>query len=577
VGLAYASFLLGRVNAASVSNPTDPNWRRPAVSAFLQDTWRLKSNLTLDYGLRYDRQAYGYEQDDRRSMFSPDVPNPAAGGLPGATIYEGDGPGACGCRFVDTYPYSFGPRLGVSYQLTPKTVLRAGWGITYSQTGNGQSDGGSTLGAGGWNTFNFESPAFGEPGALLRTGLVYDREALFRVNNDAGIRPTPGQVDSPPQWIHPDAGKMPKLNQWSFSVQRELTRDLVVDVAYVGNRGSGFTANNLINLNAISNDRLRSFGLDINNANDQALLRARLDSPLAAQRGFNRLPYAGYSGANTVAQSLRPFPQFGNIAALGVPLGESKYDSLQVKATKRYSRGLNLTATFTWQNERTNIAAGQGVTPWNVFDNPEDVFFVSDLSEPLISVVAFSYEVPAFTQNRFIRATLGGWTVGGMVRYASGLPIPVPASQNQLAALLFQNTRMNRVDGQPLYLKDLDSHDYEPNRDFVLNPAAWSNPAAGQFATSLPYYDDFRYQRRPDEQLSFGRNFRLAGRTRFEIRAEFFNAFNRIQLNNPDAGNPLQTQTVNAQGVPVSGFGRINTGTVFGPPRSGQIVFRFTY
>jgi hypothetical protein len=217
------------------------------------------------------------------------------------------------------------------------------------------------------------------------------------------------------------------------------------------------------------------------------------------------------------------------------------------------------------------------VTPWNVFDNPEDVFFVSDLSEPLISVVAFSYEVPAFTQNRFIRATLGGWTVGGMVRYASGLPIPVPASQNQLAALLFQNTRMNRVDGQPLYLKDLDSHDYEPNRDFVLNPAAWSNPAAGQFATSLPYYDDFRYQRRPDEQLSFGRNFRLAGRTRFEIRAEFFNAFNRIQLNNPDAGNPLQTQTVNAQGVPVSGFGRINTGTVFGPPRSGQIVFRFTY
>ena len=92
--------------------------------------------------------AYGYEQDDRRSMFSPDVQNPAAGGLLGATIYEGDAPGACNCRFVKTYPYSFGPRLGVSYQWTPKTVLRAGWGITYAQTGNGQSDGGSTLGAG---------------------------------------------------------------------------------------------------------------------------------------------------------------------------------------------------------------------------------------------------------------------------------------------------------------------------------------------------------------------------------------------------------------------------------------------
>ena len=157
------------------------------------------------------------------------------------------------------------------------------------------------------------------------------------------------------------------------------------------------------------------------------------------------------------------------------------------------------------------------------------------------------------------------------------MPIPVPASQNQLAALLFQNTRMNRVEGQPLFVTDLDSSEFDPNADFVLNPAAWSNPAAGQFGTSLPYYDDFRYQRRPDEQLSVGRSFRLKNRARFEVRAEFFNALNRIQLNNPDAANPLQTQQRNAQGVPTSGFGRINTGTVFGPPRSGQIVTRLSW
>jgi hypothetical protein len=572
IGHPYASFLLGLVGDASVSNPTDPNWYRPAVSLFAQDTWRANSKLTLDYGLRWDRQAYGYEQHDRRSMFSPDTPNPAAGGLLGATIYEGEGPGACNCRFVETYPYSFGPRLGVTYQITPRTVLRAGWGLTYAQTGNGQSDGGSILGAGGWNTFNFESPAYGEPGAVLRNGLVYDRDALFRVNNDPGIRPTPGQIDSPPQWIHPDAGKMPRLNQWSVSVQRELTSDLVVDVAYVGNRGKGFTANNLLNLNGITAERLQSFGLDVNNANDQALLRARLDSPLATSRGFNKLPYAGYSGANTVAQSLRPFPQFGNIAALGVPLGESRYDSLQVKATKRYSYGLNLTATFTWQNERTNMMPGNAF-----FNHDPSRFFVSELSEPLISVLAFNYEVPAFTDNAVVRALVGGWTVGGIVRYASGLPIPVPASQNQISALLFENTRMNRVDGEPLYLVDLDSNDFDPNADFVLNPRAWANPGAGQVSQSLPFYDDFRYQRRPDEQLSFGRSFRLKNRARFEVRAEFFNALNRIQLNNPDASNPLQTQQRNSAGVPTSGFGRVNTGTVFGPPRSGQIVTRLSW
>ena len=478
VGLPYASFLMGLVNNASVSNPTDPNWRKPAVSVFAQDTWRVKSALTIDYGLRWDRQAYGFEEGDRRSMFSPDVANPAAGGLLGATIYEGDGPGACNCRFVKTYPYSFGPRVGASYQINPKTVLRGGWGITFAQTGLGQADGGSTLGAGGWNTINFQSPAFGEPGALLRSGLVYSRDDLFRVTNNAGIRPSPGQVDSPPQWIHPDAGRMPKLNQWSISLQREITRDLVVDVAYVGNRGDGFTANNLINLNAISDERLKSFGLDLNNANDRTLLNARLDSTIAASRGFNRLPYAGYSGANTVAQSLRPFPHLGNIGALGVPLGETKYDSLQVKANKRYSHGLNLTATFTWQNERTNMGPVN-----NVFDHPEDKFALPELSEPLITVVAFSYEVPAFTSNRFVRAALGGWTFGGMVRYASGLPIPVPSSQNQIAALVFQTTTMNRVEGQPLFLKELNGDEFDPNADFVLNPAAWANPAPGQFGT----------------------------------------------------------------------------------------------
>ena len=275
-----------------------------------------------------------------------------------------------------------------------------GWGITYAQTNQGQSDGGQTLGAGGWNTINYQSPAFGEPGNILSQGLSWDKNVLFAVNNDPGIRPSLGQVDNPSAYIHPDAGKMPKMTQWSVGVQREVIKDLVVDAAYVGNRGTGFLANNLLALNAISEDRLKSFGLDLHNAADQALLRARLDSAAAAARGFNKLPYSTYSGANTVAQSLRPFAQFGTLTNFGVPLGMSWYDALQVKATKRYSHGLNLTYTFTWQKEENNFSGAN----YNVFKSPESQKAIAANSEPLVSVLAFNYIVPGAGDGGLMKA-----------------------------------------------------------------------------------------------------------------------------------------------------------------------------
>jgi hypothetical protein len=111
----------------------------------------------------------------------------------------------------------------------------------------------------------------------------------------------------------------------------------------------------------------------------------------------------------------------------------------------------------------------------------------------------------------------------------------------------------------------------------VLNPKAWTDPAPGQWGTAAAFYNDYRYARHPDESLNFGRIFRFREPMNFSVRAEFFNVFNRTQLNNPTINNAAATQSPNAAGLTVSGFGYINTGTTFVSPRVGQIVARFQF
>jgi hypothetical protein len=199
-------------------------------------------------------------------------------------------------------------------------------------------------------------------------------------------------------------------------------------------------------------------------------------------------------------------------------------------------------------------------------------------SQPFIFVTSFNYRTPRPTDG-VMGALLGDWTFAGLLRYASGALIPVPGAQNQLNSLLFQNTRMNRVEGQPLFLKDPNCGCIDPRADFVLNPAAWADPAPGQFGTSAAYYDDYRWQTQVQENMSVGRRFPVGG-TAFEVRAEFFNVFNRTYLGSPNNfnNNPLSTRIFNARGEPTGGFGYVNpTATPPQLPRSGQIVARFEF
>ena len=295
VGFPYASFLLGAVDSASVNTPQDRQFRKTSWSFFIQDTWKITRKLTFDYGVRYDLEGQGDEIHGRFANFSPTTPNPSAGGLPGAVIYDGHGAGRCTCSFTKRYPYGLGPRLGVAYQLMPKTVLRGGWGLVYGPTSSYNYITNAPIVGVGFNYFNFTAPSYGVPAALLRQGLQYDHSALFAASLNPGIRPDPGQVDSPPYWVDPNGGRPPRISMWSVSLQREVTKDLLVEAAYVGNRGVWEQANSLIDLNGNTPARLLQQGLNVNNAADRSLLTSKFSSGLPQgsriQRSVRRLPY----------------------------------------------------------------------------------------------------------------------------------------------------------------------------------------------------------------------------------------------------------------------------------------------
>ena len=439
---------------------------------------------------------------------------------------------------------------------------------------------GGALGT-GFNTLTFSNPTFGEPAFAFQNGLQYNSADLYVASLDPGIRPSPGQINAPPTFVDSSGARPGRINQWNVAIQREFFNDLSVEVAYVGNRAVWLQADGMLDLNAVTEDRLSSFGLNINNAADRALLTTAMSSPQVQARGF-QVPYQGFPANLTLAQALRPYPQFSSIGTRWASRGNTWYDSLQVKVTKRYSHGLTMTGGFTWQKELvlgalSGLAISQSPQAVNDIFNRQQNKYISGDSQPLQFVAGFTYQTPAIGENRFVRTLLRDWNFNGILRYASGLPIRAPAAQNNLNTLLFRSTMANRVPGEPLFLKDLNCHCIDPNKDFVLNPAAWSDPAAGQFGTAAAYYNDYRHQRRPVETVSFGRTFRIMESMNFQVRAEFFNAFNRTQINNPDSTNALATPTRNQAGVPTAGFGRINPGSLYSNPRSGQILARFQF
>jgi hypothetical protein len=591
LGDGFASFALGLVDGASIGNDNIQWFHRVEGAIYALDTWKLTNKLTVNYGLRWDFEQMQREQYLRETQFSPTIVNPSAGGLLGGTEYEGNGPGRCNCAFEKFYPWMIQPRLGLSYQVDPKTVLHAGYGL-YSGPQLFMNEEIYSNQGFGFNQVFLTSPSYGIAAGQLSNGIPYTPAAITATHFDPGAYPNIGQLNSPPNFIVPNNGRPPRFQQTTFGVERAIVNDLTVNISFIDNRGVWLNSDGLTNTtNELTPSMLsKKYGLDVTNANDFDLLTQPISSPSVAARGFTA-PYSTFPSGATLAQALRPFPQFGNIGDYYEHNGNWWYDALQIKVTKRLSKGLSGGLGYSWsKNLGTVNATNQptfttGAVIQDPSAPPKSQKSYESIDEPQMLNFYFNYEVPrfSFAQSGWKRLLFSGWTTDGIFHYQSGFPIQTPNSTSTLASVTFATgVWANRVPGQPLFLHGLNNHNVNPRTTFFLNPAAWANPAPGTYANSKPYYGDYRGPRYPSEQLGFGKIVPIKESMTFSLRCDFFNVFNRWAYPNlSNTSNPFQTAQFGSDGSISNGFGFFGNG-ISGAggnfaPRSGEFVARFQF
>jgi hypothetical protein len=590
-GFGTADFLLGNVTGVTLAQPADYRNSKWQWGIFLQDTWKISRKLTLDYGVRWDYGTYAKEQYGRAADFNPLVLNSSAGNHPGGSIYEA----TCNCTFAGNYPYAIGPRIGIAYQINSKTVFRTGFGVVYNST--------STTGGTIVNTTTGGTPAFGGYLFKLQDGIPANIAPKFP-SFDASTGLAPGAVSAPPAYLDPNAGRPARQAQWSVGLQREVSRNLVVEASYVANRGVWWPTGGILQgpepgFNDISQDLLTKDGFTIGNAADKAILTSPWNKLNASQlsilaaRGIG-LPYAGYDTNQTVSRIIRAFPQYNNaVFASAAPLGKTWYDALQLTVTKRLSHGLSLNANYTY-SKTLSLMSSPDVFNYGLGKNLSNQDFPHQLR------LSAEYTTPKLKGNgvlgnKIVSSILSDWGMGWFVQYQSApaLALATSAGTDPISNYLGRGPGPAQLTGQPLFNNnwtdldgvhhtdpiDINCHCYDPRTTLVLNPAAWTNVPNGQWAanqsTVIRSYRGIRY---PQENVNFSRTFRMRERINLQIRAEWTNAFNRLRLPQPTA-TTFSSAPTQVNGIYTGGFGTITptSGNGVTGQRSGQLIARIQF
>jgi Carboxypeptidase regulatory-like domain len=537
-GSGLADFLLGDVFHWTATNQSVTYMRLKSPQVFVQDDYKLRPNLTVNLGLRYEATTGMSEIHNAIGGFDPRIPNPL-NGAPGSLWFGGQ----IGRTTLQQPIHDiFLPRVGFSWSpgMFKNTTIRGGFGMYsygFSEDTYGQGLGAGSLGRSHGDATDVNNGSGPTPLISLSASAATAGPILnYVVGSPAARQPLTYITPASPQGVTytPYNVAVARNDEWTLSVEHQFARDFAASVAYVGSH-----AYNL------------QFPTDLNQITDPAVLAA---------------------GPTTQAQ--RPFPLFGSIGGNNYN-AESNYNSLQLAVNKRYSYGLTFQVNYVRSHmldDQDSAGWGNrgGSQRWQIANNPGLNYGNSNFDIPNAFKGIVAYELPFGHNKPFLHSgatdtLVGGWRISGTFLAQSGNPFTVYDSQTT-------NNRSRCGNGCVWYVNKVsDPFANVPALSTqgisYFNPAAFVIPPNGTFGTN-----GRNTLRGPDLKvvdLSLAKDIHFGERFGLQLRADFVNALNHPSFQPPQGD------------ISQGNFGRIDTsltanGTTVAP-RSGQLSARFTF
>lgn len=536
VGQDLAAFLLG-LPGGTVQHYSSYADQDVWYGFYLQDDWRATPKLTLNLGLRiehetpvterYNRAIAGFDSTSTNPISAAATANYAANPMPGLAVSDFKvlgglkfAGGTNGRNLWNGQAAEIMPRIAFSYSVTPKTVLRGGYGLFFDSIGT------------------YRSPA-------IQTGFSSTTSVLASVDNGITYQ---ASLDNPvPNGLTPITGAsgglstalgqsltyygtrrgMPYAERWSAGLQTEFLSDYLLDVSYVGNRGIKLPISHSIN-------NTPSSYLSTLSARDTATINYLGASYANPFYGLN----SAYTKTTTRAQLLQPYPQFGSINET-VDVGSSSYHALQVELKKRLSYGFNVSVSYTYSKllDALTYLNSTDPQPWygvSTYDRPQRIAFSSVWDLPFGRGQLIGHNIP-----RVADYVVGGWHLNSIVTYQSG------------DALTFGNVFFNGD------VRNIPLSSGQRNINHWFNTSGFVTASSAQPLYNLRTFPLRLGSVRGDSQYLWNlggvKSFPIHGRLVFQLRAEAYNALNRANM-----GDPSMTVTSSAFGkvTAQNGYGR---------------------